>query len=66
MQTADSLSKSMMESDAYLEMHLVEGAIVKRLNEGEITENYTTLETKQIHVIYLFILHFEANLFFFH
>jgi hypothetical protein len=52
MQTADSLSKSMMESDAYLEMHLVEGAIVKRLNEGEITENYTTLETKQIHVIY--------------
>jgi len=30
MKNVDSLSKSIMESDAYLDLHLVEGPIIKR------------------------------------
>lgn len=46
MQNVDSFSKSMMESDAYLDQHLVEGPIIKRLQENETYENNTTQETK--------------------
>ena len=46
MQNVDSLSKSMMESDAYLDQHLVEGPIIKRQQENVPSENNITLETK--------------------
>lgn len=58
----DSLQRSMIESDAYLEEHLVEGNIMKRQkNTGD--ETATTLETRKIHVPFYY-KHFLFKLLF--